>query len=383
MDWRRLAVSLAFLVALVTPTFAQDEAPPPSDQPVEAPAATPTPPPATVVAGPPAVGTVLLSDSFDDPGAGRLPRTSPDAARYERGYAEGEYVLAKVDPQWEGAAPVTLPGTYGNASLAVDARIVGDPAGTAVRLFCRLQDGTGFNAYGMSLLPPEGALRLYRYNDGRPTPLTEWQESTAIRRGNETNRIELSCAGPVISATVNGTQVALVADPAYREGRMLIQAGRSTATGSVQARLDNLVITQRGEEAPPEPGRYDGGWTGSTPDGRANSFTVRNNMVASLNIDVLLDAGGCTTRGLRTLTPSAPVRIENDAFSTFVTQQVTFRSLTPNDPTTWQGTMNFTVIGRFTSPTAATGETEVFVDVPAMNPPCSGTTRTTWRATRS
>jgi len=383
MDWRRIAVSLALLVALATPTLAQDEPAPPPDQPAEMPAATPTPPALapTAPAGPPAPGSVLLSDNFDDPSAGRLPPSSPEPSRYERGYAEGEYVLAKVDPQWNGGPFVTLPGSYGNASLGVDLRIVGNTAGTAVGLYCRLQQGSTLNAYGVVILPQDGLLRISRYNDGQGTPLTEWQETNAIRRGNERNRVELSCAGPVISASVNGTQVALVADPAYREGGMFILA--TVSTGTVQARLDNLVVTQRGEEAPPEPGRYDGGWTGATPDGRANSFTIRNNTVASLNVDVLLDAGACTIRGIRTLTPSASVRIENDAFSAFVAQQVTIRSLTANDPTTWQGTVNFTVNGRFTSPTTAIGETEVYVEVATMNPPCSGTTRTTWRATRS
>jgi hypothetical protein len=385
MDWRRLALSLVIIFTLTTPALGQDDSDPPSDQPPAPPAATPAPQPTpapTTQAGPPAPGTVLFSDNFDDPAAGRLTRTSADPARYERGYTEGEYVLAKTDPQWDGAPTVGLPGRYDNAAFAVDARVLGSPTGTAIRLYCRIQDGSAFNAYGMSLLPTEGALRIYRYDDNRATPLTEWQESTAIRRGNEMNRIEFVCAGTVISATINGTQVALTSDGTYREGRASIQAGTTTASGTlVHGRFDNLVVTQRGEEAPPPPGRYDGGWTGSTNDGRANSFTVRNDAVVSLNIDALLDAGSCTIRGLRTVIPSSPARIENGAFTVNATQDVTVRSVTPGDSTTWPGTLTFNVSGRFASDTSASGEAEVHIGVPAM--PCSGSTRATWRATKN
>src|SRR5207245_4640504 len=98
----------------------------------------------------------------------------------------------------------------------------------------------------------------YRYNDGTATPMTDGIASAAIRRGNETNRLELGCAGPTISATVNGTRAVAVGDGTFQQGQSRVAAFAPRTT--VQARIDNLVVTQISEEAappPPAPPRYD------------------------------------------------------------------------------------------------------------------------------
>src|SRR5438445_325200 len=101
MHWRHLLLTLALIATLVQPAIAQDDSDSsqqPADTTVETPlqpAPTPTAAPSLPAStfGPAAPGTVLYSDSFDDPAAGRLPKTSPDPSHFERGYAEGEYVL--------------------------------------------------------------------------------------------------------------------------------------------------------------------------------------------------------------------------------------------------------------------------------------------------
>src|SRR5205807_436533 len=224
-----------------------------------------------------------------------------------------EYVLSKVDAQWEGAAAVTLPGTYGNASLAVDARLVGDVQGRSLALYCRVQPGSTLSGYVLLVSPADGVLRLYRFDGGTSTPMIDTTQSSAIRRGGETNRIELGCAGPVIYATVNGTRVASAVDGTYQQGSMLVAAIALRAT--VQARLDNLVVTQIAEEAPPAPPtrQYDGTWNGKTTEGRANDFVVRNDAVAELTIDYQAQSGpgsACSISGVITDPVVAPARIE-------------------------------------------------------------------------
>ncbi len=99
--------------------------------------------------------------------------------------------------------------------------------------------------YALLVYPQEGGFALYRFNAGdAPTRLVQPTLSSAIRRGTQTNRLELICSGNTIAARINGTQVASVQDSSYGEGRMWIGAvGFEGAT--VDARFDNLVVTQQ------------------------------------------------------------------------------------------------------------------------------------------
>lgn len=401
MIWRFVMI-VALALALSSTAFSQEEeadAPPeelaaeeaapetveepedPSAAEME-PVPEPAPPPPTP-AGPPPPGTVLLSDNFDSPDTGVLPKTSPEPARYVRGYADGEYQLQKLDPQWDGAPFATLPGTYGDASLAMDARLVGDPGGRAIRLFCRLQPTARTSGYFVSLVPQERQLRLYRLDEGRLTPLTGLEPSAAIRRGNVVNRVELSCAGAVISAVVNGTLVAATADATYAEGRMLIAALTFPGSPLVEARLDNLVVTRRAQEALPSPGPYDGVWSGTTPIGRGISFRVRNNVITSVTLDFQVDGSSCAVHSNPTLMPDSLVNIENNAFSMRISVLTTLRSSTPGRSETFPGALTFVITGRLASTTSASGDLDIGLSSPETDPPCQGTLKTTWTATKS
>jgi len=381
----QLILSLALIAAFVPPVLAQEDESPPPPEPSEviAPPAAPTPTPGPrPTAGPVAPGTLLLSDNFDDPSAGRLPSSSSDPSHYERGYVDGEYVLSKVDPQFDGGAIVGLPGAYSNVSLAFDARIVGDSAGRSIALYCRVQPGSRLSGYVAIVLPAAGSLRLYRYDDGEATPMTDIINAPAMRRGNATNRVELGCAGPTISASVNGTRAVAVGDGSYQQGALLISASANRATA--QARLDNLAVTQIAEEAPPAPtgpGPYDGGWTGTTTIGRANSFTVRNNNIVSVTVDYEIVGDSCrfsAAPGGDIYTVSTPSQIDNNTFSVTVTSsgQVTF----VGEPQPASGTLTVKMTGRFSSPTSATGDTEISFEVLDHQPACKGVVSGSWTA---
>ena len=70
------------------------------------------------------------------------------------------------------------------------------------------------------------------------------QESSAIRRGNETNRLEQNCTDNRITAIVNGQQVYSGLSLVYRAGRAG-RAIRGRYWPDTDARPDNLVVTQR------------------------------------------------------------------------------------------------------------------------------------------
>ena len=190
--------------------------------------------------GPP---EVLLSDNFDDPQRGVLSTSSSSPARVTRGYADGEYVLRTVNPE-AGTAVAPVPLAVANVSLAIDARIMGDVQDRYAAITCRLQPEDR-SRYELLVHPNRGVFSLSRWDDGIQTSLVV-QTSQAVKRGNESNRIELSCVGATLTAYMNNVQVAIVQDSTYTDGLMDIRAGRSSgSSGTVEARFDNLVVTQR------------------------------------------------------------------------------------------------------------------------------------------
>jgi len=388
MSWHRFAFVLLLAVALVAPAIAQDEpAEPPSErageeeavpEPTAAPAPSPTAPApsATPTPGP---GAILLSDNFDDPAAGVLPRTSADPDRYTRGYTDGEY---RLHSQSDGVPFAAVPGSYENASLAVDARIVGDTDRRFIALYCRVQPGPGFSGYRLFVAPSDGSLRLQRIDGGTSVPLMDWQSRAPIARGSARNRIELSCAGSVITIMINGTPMGFAFDGTYRGGGMQIAAISVIGTPTIDVRLDNLVVTQRAEETPPPPGPYEGSWSGSTAGGRDNSFTVSHNSVISLRVNFEIVSSGlnpCVTTGSSTLSPERPAPIVNDSFSVTVSVpgRSTYTVRGEREASAFEQMETYVVSGRFTSPATASGEIEIAISGP---PDCAGRVASPWTA---
>jgi hypothetical protein len=67
------------------------------------------------------------------------------------------------------------------------------------------------------------------------------QFSEAIRQGDASNHLELTCAGSTIIVRINGMEVASVRDGTHDNGHVAIVVSRSTSIG-LEARFDNLVI---------------------------------------------------------------------------------------------------------------------------------------------
>jgi hypothetical protein len=197
---------------------------------------------AAVTSAPRQVGDVILRDDFADNATGLLPQTG-DGSNYERGNVANEYRIAKTDPTY-GQLPIArLPGTYGDGSITVDARLVGATDNRYVTVGCR---ENGSNEYRLSLYVTDGTFTLARWDAGTQTVLQGFTANAAIRRANQTNSIELRCAGSTISAIINGTQVASVQDNTYQRGTTFIGAGVFTdVSATAEGRFAHLVLTQR------------------------------------------------------------------------------------------------------------------------------------------
>jgi predicted dienelactone hydrolase len=199
-----------------------------------------------------AAGPILLRDDPTGAAAGRLPAESPDPARFAAGYADGTYEIA-LNGAAEGAA-VPLPGTYGDASIAVDAALVDPSPDHHLQLACRARESGA--QYTLDVRPAAGDFAIQRWlfipslipwtTGGQHLVLPK--SSPAIRLGGATNRVELSCRGTTITARINGVTVASVSDNTLQEGRMVLavrqSAGNAGPSARPIARFSNLVITQ-------------------------------------------------------------------------------------------------------------------------------------------
>jgi hypothetical protein len=211
------------------------------DEPSEADATADTSRTTPAVLTAPRAAAGDLRDGFDDPAAGALPTESEDPAVFRVAYEGGEYVVATLDPTFDGFGIARLPGTYADAALAVDARLADEVAGGHLNLGCRT---TAAGGYQLSVVPAYGQFTIVRWDGDAPTVLAEWAAAEAIRGGTETNRLELSCVGATVSARINGAEVGSVRDDRHAQGAFYLGAGvfAEAQPGTVEARFDDLHV---------------------------------------------------------------------------------------------------------------------------------------------
>jgi dienelactone hydrolase len=203
-----------------------------------------------------AVGTVLLEDDLTVAQGGRLPTSSPDPARFSAGYVAGAYEIGINQHGNQGEA--LLPGSYADASIAVDAELLNPTPAQYVQLACRSQSPT--SQYRFAFRPANGEYWIRRWpamteidlpglaglaRDLLPRPLY----STAVHQGSAPNHVELSCRGTTIAAAINGQTVASVSDNTFSAGQMWIAVGETPGTPGTTpgptARFSHLVVTQQ------------------------------------------------------------------------------------------------------------------------------------------
>jgi dienelactone hydrolase len=218
----------------------------------EAPATLPTVVPAGVTPTPSAAaGTVLFEED--------LQSLEGALAEYEgAGYENDGYIITtesrpESSPGQADRPRVAVPGAYGDVTIAVDAALIHPADDQYIDVACRSQ-GNASN-YRFGIAPNLGEYNLIQTISDRSVSLIGGpnQTSPAIRRGNETNRLELTCRGTVIEASVNGVMVASVSTGAFNAGEVWFGAGQfvdpgtqpDTPLGSeFQVRFTNLVVRQ-------------------------------------------------------------------------------------------------------------------------------------------
>jgi hypothetical protein len=188
------------------------------------------------------MGEVLLTDSFDNPAAGRLSSHSSNPG-VEQGYIGGEYQV-RLSSSAKPFLAVAASSAFANLQVSADARLAEGTEARWVGVACRLKprDGTA-QFYALLTVPATGQFALSNFDGSRWVHLVPFQSSAAVRRGNASNHLELTCVGSTISARINGTEVASVQDRTYDSGYVAVVAGRDEGV-PVEARFDNLVVRE-------------------------------------------------------------------------------------------------------------------------------------------
>ena len=186
------------------------------------------------------VGKVLLTDSFDNPAAGRLSSQSNDPA-VEQGYAGGEYQV-RLSSSAKPLLVVGASSVFANLQVAVDARLAEGTEGRSIGVACRMnpKDRTA-QFYALLTVPATGRFAVSSYDGYRWVHLVPFQSSEAIRRGNASNHLELTCVGSTIIARINGTEVASTQDGTYASGYAAVVVERDEGI-PLEARFDNLIV---------------------------------------------------------------------------------------------------------------------------------------------
>lgn len=199
---------------------------------------------------------LVLCEDFEDEAEGRL--VAPTFPGLEHvvtfDYDDGEYVIAWLpEDEWGSAYIAFLPFANQPAAdvvTAVDVHLVGETDGRAVTLGCReahAADGVSSVAYRLLLEPDARRVALLRLDGEDVVVLVEERRVRDVDRGEGVNRIELSCVGETIEASVDGEVVLTAEDDTYAEGAVSLGLEvAEDAPGPAESRWDNLEVRQVG-----------------------------------------------------------------------------------------------------------------------------------------
>ena len=195
---------------------------------------------------------VRFSETFESPGAGKLPATSPDPGRFYASYEDSEYVIRLTKPAKGTLARVELPGIHSDVELSIDARLVEGIDDAVIVLGCRVNPDYR-EEYRLRIDPSRARYGLAHWIDGEEKHSVWYSHMPVVNPGRGTNHVRLFC-GRDLSVYINQEYVPSVtfgfpptADYKFSpEGGIWIgvEVVSDSAT-NVEARFDNLSVASR------------------------------------------------------------------------------------------------------------------------------------------
>jgi hypothetical protein len=177
--------------------------------------------------------TLIYSDDFNDSGTGWGEVFEPDTVRQ---YGGSRYhIIAKENDifTWSKSGL-----DFTDFVLEVDATQDEGPSNNGYGVLFRSEDDEHFYRFGIS---GDGFYFLDRFVGGDWVPVIDWTESPYINRGQASNRLKVTCAGPQITLHVNDQHLATVTDDSYDHGDIGLFA-LSFAEPNVHITFDNLKV---------------------------------------------------------------------------------------------------------------------------------------------
>ena len=192
-----------------------------------------TPTPVSLAPG----DVLLLLHDFDEPVRTMAQHNEPGS--WVMGFVDGIYRIRTVQP---GQMAYTTLGLFNPAPFRVETELVISPETpeSYAGLFLRIQDAENYYTFTVD---GAGQYAVSLTQDGRPSPLIGWTESTAVRPPGETNHLAVIDTGRTVQFVVNGTQVATVDDMALPTGDLALVSGSVAAEGS-QTDFDWVAVVQ-------------------------------------------------------------------------------------------------------------------------------------------
>lgn len=194
---------------------------------------------------PPGQGTQVIKDPLTDASLGNLMSISSLPQVASVSYAKSGYTVNIFNRDWlaqNGNLTVPVSNTaMADGSIAVDARLTGDPANRDVLVDCQRGKNSGYALY---VYPSSGSFSL-QANTSNGWAALKRSRSEAIRPGMAWNRLQLSCIGGTVTAAINGKVVASIARKGNLSvsGSMVVGLGQIAPEPNVQGQFANLEVT--------------------------------------------------------------------------------------------------------------------------------------------
>jgi hypothetical protein len=155
-------------------------------------------------------------------------------------YINGQYAIRSLSAAGPADFWVPLPGRFADATVAVDASLVGLTRDRYIMVACRYDDVQA-TRYVLAVRPDVGRAALLLGRGADYSFLKDWTAMPEIQRDSATNRLELACVGGTISASVNRAPLASVQDASFTAGQLAVGAGHfPDARVVLEGRFDNL-----------------------------------------------------------------------------------------------------------------------------------------------
>jgi hypothetical protein len=176
--------------------------------------------------------------------------------------AAGEYHIALLADNTVAWAKDPARQSFGDVTLAVDARRVAGPDALEYGLAFWLQPAGGndkTDAFYFFAVQAQGTAGLFRSNaDGSWTTLLDFRPTSAVKVGAAVNHLSVVALGGHLTLAVNGQTVGTYTAPGGLSGQIGLVAGVPTGQGTGEAAFANLSVTPAAPAA--QPRNVPAGW---------------------------------------------------------------------------------------------------------------------------